>query len=246
MDDTFQYFSNLKELNLQGCCGHWKGGHHFTDKLFDYLTNLEKFRIDDNHVITDQGIEKLVKIKDLYIHNCCNITENSLSKLTSLIKLDLYNFRSLPDNVFKNLINLEELKMTFCHNITFVGITYLQNLKKLECSSCNGVTCKDFDKLKKLSNVSFISSLVCDADLVYLKNVKELLIYLCDIYGVGFKHLENIEVLSIYNCPINHMELDDVITHKNFKRLDIYRCFTIFNEQKQLLKEKLGTRLRTD
>ena len=29
--NTFKFLINIKDLNLQGCCGHWYGGHHFTD-----------------------------------------------------------------------------------------------------------------------------------------------------------------------------------------------------------------------
>ena len=88
-DYTFRYLINIKDLNLQGCCGHWIGGHHFTDKMFDYLSNLEKFYIDDNHVITDNGIRKLTKIKDLTIRNCSKITNNGLCDLTTLVKLNI-------------------------------------------------------------------------------------------------------------------------------------------------------------
>jgi len=62
-DNVFYHLLNIKDLNLQGCCGHWISGHHFTDKLFNHLSNLERLYIDDNHVITNTGIEKLKKNK---------------------------------------------------------------------------------------------------------------------------------------------------------------------------------------
>ena len=108
-DYSFQHLINVRELNLQGACGHWIGGHHFTDTLFDYLTNLEKLYIDNNHVITNDGINKLIKIKHLTIHNCSNISNDGLSNLISIKKLDIYNLYNLTDDAFKKLINLEEL-----------------------------------------------------------------------------------------------------------------------------------------
>ena len=235
---TFRYLSNIKDLDLQGCCGHWIGGHHFTDKMFDYLSNLEKFYIDENHIITSHGIKKLTKIKDLTISNCSKITNDGLSNLTTLVKLKIYNLNALTDDVFQNLTNLEELSMTFCH-ITDRGILYLSNIKKIDISSCRRISCKDYDKLLKLESLA-LSTPINDDNLIYLKKIKNLTLYGCNIKGYGLPFLSNIEELSIYECPIIDGHLDHLIDFKNLKKINIFRCNTISKLKKTEIKVRLS------
>ena len=238
-DHVFRYLSKLRDLNLQGCCGHWIGGHHFTDKMFDYLLNLEKFYIDDNHGITSRGIKKLTKIKDLTISNCSKITNDGLSNLTTLIKLKIYNLNELTDDVFQNLTNLEDLSMTFGH-ITDRGILYLSNIKKIHISSCQRIKCKDYDKLLKLESLD-LSTPINDDNLIYLKKIKNLMLYGCNIKGYRLPYLVNIEELSIYECPIMDEHLSHLLELKKLKKINIFRCNTISKFKKSELKVKLNS-----
>jgi hypothetical protein len=245
-DNTFSYLKNIKELDLQGCCGHWSGGHHFTDNMFNYLLNLEKFYIDNNHVITNNGIQKLTKIKDLTIHNCGNISDDGLYNLSTLIKLDIYNLQ-LTDDVFKKLTNLQNLVITFSHNITDKGILYLSNIQKLDFISCKKIRCYNYDKLLKLDNLSLCHMNINNDDFVYFKNIKSLSIYGCNnINGGGFKYLSNIEILSIYESPLIDEYFNDLYEFKNIKQLNIFRCRTISKNKKDDLQLKFGNKFNTD
>jgi Leucine-rich repeat (LRR) protein len=243
-DNAFSYLLNIKELKLQGCCSGWNSNHQFTDKMFDYLSNLEKFYIDDNHVITDNGIQKLKNIKELTLRNCINITNNGLSNLITLNKLDIYNLNKLTDDVFRNLINLQELDMTFC-NITDKGILYLSNIRKLVFLSCEGITCKDYDKLLKLESINIIN-LVDDNYLYYLRNIKCIILHQCDINGYGLQYLLNVEQLIIYRCPI----IDEYINHlkklKNIKYIRLINCYLISELKKDELEEFFGNKFKSE
>jgi len=246
-DNIFSHLTNLKELNLLEC---WKT-NTYSDKIFDYLSNLEKFSINYNYVITDQGLQKLLNLKDLHIEDCFHISGDSLSYLTNLTKLDIYRIKNLFDHNFKNLINLEELTITFIHNITSDSIARLSKLRKLICVDCKGITsCVNFDKLLKLNDVSFFHCPVIDTDFIYLKYIKRLSIINCPlIHGNGFKYLKNIEVLSIYENVITDSSLDDIIMFKNIKKLTICNygsTSTLSIDREKQLKEILGDKFNTN
>jgi Leucine-rich repeat (LRR) protein len=242
---TFQYLKNIKDLDLQGCCGHWYGGHHFTDKMFDHLLNLEKFYIDDNHIITDNGIKRLKKIKDLTIHNCGKITNEGIYELTTLTRLDLYNIQ-ITDDVFKDLTNLRELNITFGHHITDKGILYLSNIQKLNFMSCKEIRCINFDRLPKLYDLSLCHMTIYNNDFIFFKNIKSLSIYSGNIDGSGLKYLSNIEVLSIYENPLVDEYLTDLFKFNKIRQINIYRCRTVSGNKKKELKERFGDKLNTD
>ena len=240
-DKSFSYLLKIKDLNLQGCCGHWIDGHHFTDKMFDHLSNLEKFYIDDNHVITDTGIQKLTKIKNLTIHNCGNITNHGLSNLTNLVRLDIYNLHSLTDDVFKNLCNLQELQMTFIHHVTDKGILYLSNLQKLNIITCREIKFKNYDRLLKLTHIDLCHVKLDDDDLIYFKNIKSLSLFGFSINGNGFQNLKNIEELSIYRCStIIEKNYDYLLENPNIKTLNMFDCSIISKDKFKELKDKFG------
>lgn len=243
--NTFKYLKNIKDLNLQGCCGHWFGGHHFTDRMFDYLLNLERFYIDENHIITDNGIKKLKLIKDLTIHNCCKITNEGISELTTLTKLNLYNIQ-ITDDAFKNLTNLQELNISSGHHITDKGILYLSNIQKLTFMSCKEIRCTNFDRLPKLCDLSLCHMQIYNNDFIFLKKIKSLSIYGRNIDGSGLKYLSNIEVLSIYENPIVDEYFNDLFEFKNIKQINIYRCRTVSGNKKKELKEIFGNKLNTE
>jgi hypothetical protein len=236
-NESFQNLSALRHLNLQGACGHWNGGHHFTDELFDSL-DLETLYIDDNHVITDNGIKKLANIRDLTIHNCSNIG-NGISALHNLRKLSMYNLHKVTDDAFKPLIGIEELSITFM-DVTDVAISYLVNLVKIKIMSCSNIKCVGFDKLKKLEKVDMVHGSIIDSDLVSLSNIKALSVYGCSINGSGFSGLK-VKTLTIYESPI-----DDNLTVEKDICLNIYRCRLISPSKKHELELMLGNRFNTD
>lgn len=244
-DASFRYLTNIRDLNLQGACGHWIGGHHFTDEAFNYLGDLLKFYIDDNHVITNRGIKKLIKIKDLTIHNCSNIGDDGLCNLTSLLRLDIYNLYKLTDEGLKNLTNLEELHMTF-GNITDIGISYLVNVKKIYLLACKQIKCKNFICLPKLEYLSLCHTQITDEDFVSLSNLLNISIYGCKINGNGLQYLTRCKIISIYESPIVDDQLDYLYTLKDLIKVNIYRCNLITRNKKNELKSVFGNKFNTD
>lgn len=244
-DYTFKDFSNLKDLNLQGCCKHWNGGHVFTDELFQYITNIERFYIDDNHKITDNGICQLTKVKDLTIRNCSNIGDRGLENLTSLIKLNIYNLYRLTDNAFHNLKYLEFLGMTFC-SISDIGISYLINIRKLDFLSCVNIKCKNFDRLVHLNDINLSGVAIVDNDLISLLNIRKICIYGCNIRGNGLKYLINCTHLAIYESPIIDKQLDNLKLLSKIDKICFYRCPMISQEKKRELRTIFGDNFKTD
>lgn len=238
-NDSFRHLHKLKHLNLQGACGSWIGGHHFTDKVFDYLSKLEILYIDENHVITDAGIQKLGNIRTLTIHNCANIG-SGISSLCTLRNLDLYNLQNVKDDAFKLLTGIEELSLTFM-NVTDVAISYLVRLSKISIMSCDNIKCVGFEKMTKLEIVSITHGKIVDLDLVSLCNVKNLCLYGCNINGSGLKYLKT-KVLTIYISPI----VDDYLNVDKDTQLNIYRCRLITPSKKRELTSLFGKRFKTD
>ena len=238
-NDSFRHLQKLKHLNLQGACGSWIGGHHFTDKVFDYLSELESLYIDDNHVITDDGIQKLRKIRTLTIHNCRNI-RTGISSLFTLRKLDLYNLQEVKDDAFKLLTGIEELSLSFM-NVTDVAISYLVHLGKISIMSCDNIKGVGFEKLNKLDIVSITHGKIVDSDLVSLCNVKNLCLYGCNINGSGLKYLRT-KVLTIHVSPI----VDDYLNVDKDTHLNIYRCRLITLSKKRELSSLFGKKFNTD
>lgn len=237
---AFRNLTRLKHLNLQGACGHWIGGHHFTDEMFLYLTQLEWLYIDDNHVITNEGIKLLTNITNLSIHNCCNISNDGLENLTTLTKLDIYNLVRLSDNVFIKLFNLEELNITFA-SFTSTIYKYLPKLKKL--SLC-GLSTINFSEINILTNLTYLS--LCYVKIKYselksLSHIRHISFYGCNFTSdeevLPLFLLENVQILSIYECTITIEDILPLNQLKCLNKLNIYRCKNIkFDEETQLKK----------
>ena len=243
-NEAFRHLLKLKDLDLQGCCGPWQNEHHFTNKIFDYIGNIEKLYIDDNHIITDDGVIKLSKIKDLTIKNCSEITDKSISKLLTLRNLHIYNLHKLTNKAFLNL-NIINLDITFI-DITDEGILHLKNLRYLNFISCSNIKCINFDKLTKLKILSISGRQITDECLKYLKYIEKLTIYGCNINGSCINELTNVKILSIYETPINDMYIDNLCTLINIKSINIYRCPTISKSGKDKLKTIFGDKLKID
>ena len=234
----FNYLSKIKDLNLQGSCQN----QHFD---FDNFSNLEKLYIDNNHIITDNGIKKMLKIKDLSISNCSQITNDGFSSLTKLVKLYIYNLYNLTDDIFKNMTDLQCLYITFC-NFTDQGILLLKKIKKLRFLNCKNIKGTDFDQLTELNNIEFTYCGPNDDSMYYLKNISDISFYGCNIDGSGFKYLENLQVLSIYESPIKDEYLDLLLELKNLKKVNIYRCSLLSKNKKDQFKKILGNKFETD
>ena len=243
-DDSFRFLTQIDDLNLQGACGHWTGGHHFTDRIFYYLKDLKSFYIDNNHKITNH-ISSLRCIVDLTIHNCSNISDDGISNLITLKRLNIYNLHSLTDNAFINLTNLEDLNMTF-GNISDIGISYLTNIKKLHFLSCKNIKCKNYDRLLKLNEISMYGNALFDDDIKSLSNIKNISLYGCSITGYGLKYLNNAKIISIYESPIIDNELDNLYKLNNLIQINIFRCRGISLKKKNELISVFGNKLNTD
>jgi hypothetical protein len=241
-NNAFSFLVKIKELNLEDCCRSWKNGHHFTDEIFQYLTNLEKFNINENHVITDSGIQKLTKIKDLTISNCSNITNHGISNLTNLVKLKIYNLCNLSDDVFINLTKLEKLDISFT-NITDRGISYLTNIKKITLSNCNEIKLIGFNKLQKLNEIFICSRSINDADLIHLKYINKIIFYGCNINGSGISFLSKVKEITIYQSPIIDEFLDNFVQLKNLEKINIFRCYQISDKKKNELRGQINSKI---
>jgi hypothetical protein len=243
-DRSFRYLSNIRDLNLQGACGHWIG-HHFTDSIFDHFSNLERLYIDENHVITNEGIKKLISIKDLTIHNCMNIGDDGLLNLTTLEKLNIYNLNKLTDNAFVNLTNIVQLDMTF-GNISDVGICHLTKIQILNFLSCEKIKCVNYNKLLELESISICDKHITDDDLISLSDIPNVSLYGCNIDGNGLKYLTNCYNISIYKSDIIDKNLDHLLKLININQINIYRCKLISREKKSELKSVFGKKFNTD
>lgn len=241
-DGGFANCHNLLKLNLQGACGHWFGGNHFTDELFKSLTKLEELYMDDNHVITDEGISLLCEMKDLHLSNCSKITNNGFKNFNKLVKLIIYNLNKLDDGVFNFIPNLEYLSVTFNENITDKGILQLKNIRNLILIGCN-TECYDYDKLLKLKELSLTYISIPPLNFNYLRNINRITFYGCsEINGFEFQYLTNTKEILIYECR----SLINIDYFEHFNKVYIFRCRTITKEMSMALKLKLGEKFITD
>jgi hypothetical protein len=202
-DNCFKHLIKIKELNILECNQKCINGNHFTNKMFDHLSELEILEMDNNHIITNI---KLEKIKELYIYNCSKITDDGISNLINLEKLYLDKI-NITDNVFIKLNKIQELSLIDCE-ITDNAIKYLPKLVRLKLVNVKNIKCKDLDK----TNIQelYLSQInITDEDFKYLKNIKLLILYYLNINGDGLQYLTNIEILQLNYIPIleNHLEI---------------------------------------
>ena len=238
-DYSFKNLNNIKELNILGCNQHWIEGGHFTDKAFDFLTNLEILHIDDNHVITDNGLKKLKNIKHLHLYNCSKITSNGISDLINLKGLYLYMIR-ITDNTFEKLNNIEFLSIIDC-DFTDKIFDYLPNLKKIKLENAKNIKCTNLIKLN--INALYLSNMnIIDEDLKYLKNIKILFLYYLKIKGDGLKYLTNVEELEIGECNINENYLNNLYSLNKLKKITFFSCNNISDIKINELSNKFGTK----
>jgi len=247
-DNDFSLLLDIRRLNMIGCCGHWIGGHQFTDNLFSSLVNpqnLISFKIDSNHIISDNGISLLVNLEELYIHNCSNITNRGLRGLVNLTKLDLYNINSLTDDVFRYLSKIEVLKIHFC-KISDTGLGYLHNLRKLDICSCPNISYSSISFLTKLESLSAAYGMISNESLKHMQTIRYIYFYSCRIDGSTLDNLTNVEHLTIFESPVQDRYIDNVLSLDRLKQLCIFRCNSLSKSKKIELKSKLNEILLTD
>jgi len=241
-DFAFVNCHNLLELNLQGVCGHWIGGHHFTDEIFKSLKKLRKLYIDNNHVITDAGLSQLHKIEDLHLSNCSNITNMGFKNAGNLVKLEIYNIPNLTDDFFDFTPNIETLSITFAGNITDVGILKLKKIKILALTGSNKIKCTNYDRLLELKELRLNYISIPSENYQFLRNISKITFYSCNMDGIELQYLTNTGNIAIYEC-INFHNID-YLNDKD--KVCIFRCHLITKEKKDALKLNLGDKLLCD
>lgn len=223
--NMFQPMTNLKVLYLHGCCNHWWGMHHFDDKLFDHLTQLERFSIDDNHVITNKGFSKMTKLTYLSIHNCSNIGNDGFGTMSQMKELVL-NRMQITDDVFTHMPNITRLNITG-GKITCEGILKLKKIVSLRVIGTL-ITYEHFDTLPYLKHLDVTGSYMNDHHMQYLSNITNLSIYDCSyIHGLHFDKLENLEVLSVWKTHLDNQHILKLLSLKKLKQVNLHDCNSI-------------------
>ena len=221
---VFKSMHSLRELYLEGCCSYW--GRKMNNDIFDELTQLTRFSIDNNHFITDEVLSKLNQLTYLYIHNCPLIGNAGLCTMKNLTELDMYHIDNITNDVFVHLPNLTHLKITF-GNITTRGILHLPKLTSLSLVGAM-INCEHIDTLPRLKYLSVAYGPIADEHMKYLCNVPEISFYGCDrIHGAHFDDLTKVESLSMYELPLDPKHLGTLCKLTNVKKINMYRCRTI-------------------
>ena len=215
VDTTFAPF-RLKKLYLRGI-------YSFTDELCSYITEVEEFTIEYSKYITNKGIQQLTKLKYLDIDGSDQITMEGFVNCSKLIHLRLCHME-LPDDIFKYMPKLEIVYVNF-GIFTANGILSLKNLRDVGFCSMN-IDCTWFDQLVHLKKASFSHNLsICDDQFIYLKNLKELLLYHCPhVHGKHVHYLTNINNLYIYETPLETRYMCQLLRLTKATDILISRC----------------------
>jgi hypothetical protein len=241
-NQCFQSMPNLRSLDLRGCCQSYLKGHHFTNAIFQHLTGLTSFYIDQNEVITNSGIQQLTNLTTLYVSNC-NITNAGLSTLTKLVHLEMYNLK-VTDDALDSLPNLEDLKLTFIP-ISTTGLLKLKKLKCLNAVNCDRINhCRGLETLP-LSSLSLAYSTIKNEDFKYLCHLKSLTLYRSSITGTHVDQLHNLERLYMYYAPLQLQHLTSLTSLKKLMIVGFYDC-PLSQETKQELYRLLGNKFDTN
>jgi len=240
-NQCFQSMPNLRSLDLRGCYQAYSKGH-FTNAIFQHLTELTTFYIDQNQLITNFGLQQLTNLTKLYVSNC-NITNDGLSTLTKLVHLEMYNLK-VTDDVLDSLPNLVELNLTFIP-ISTEGLLKLKKLKYLTATNCDRINhCRGLDILP-LSSLSLVYSKIKNEDLKYLCHLKSLTLYRSSITGTHFDQLHNLERLYMYHSPLQSHHIKSLTSLKKLMIVGLYDC-SLTQETKKELHQLLGHKLDTN
>jgi len=79
--------------------------------------------------------------------------------------------------------------------------------------------------------------------MVYLKNIKKLVLYFSQINGKGLSHLTNIETLEISSSQITDEYITNIYTLKKLEKISIFRCNLLTERVINELKIKLGNKI---
>jgi hypothetical protein len=238
---NFKSMPHLRSLDLRGCYQSYTKGH-FTNAIFQDLTGLTSFYVDQNQLITNSGIKQLTNLTTLYVSNC-NVSNDGLSTLTKLVHLEMYNLK-VTDAALDSLPNIEDLKITFI-DISTEGLHKLKKLKYLHAINCDKINhCRGLENLP-LSSLSLAYSNIKNEDLKYLYKLKSLTLYHTCISGTHFDQLHNIERLYMYYSPLQSQHLTSLTSLKKLMIVGLYDCI-LSQETKKELRRLLGHKFDTN
>ncbi len=234
---VFKPMHSLRELYLEGCSSYW--GRKMNNDIFDELTQLTRFSIDNNHFITDAVLSKLSQLTYLYIHNCPLIGNAGLFTMKNLTELDMYNIDNITNDVFVHLPNITQLKISL-GNITTQGILHLTKLSSLSIMGVM-INCEHFDTLTRLKYLNVTHGPIADEHMKYLRNIPVINFYGCQrIHGKHFDDLTNVETLSLFELPLDPAHLCTLSKLTNVKKIYMYRCRTITKSHIDSLSIPIG------
>lgn len=189
----FVDYSKLLKLDISYCSNAYDG-------IFTNLSNLIYLDISYINILT--GYNLPISLQTLIIKYCNSITNESINRLNNLIELDISGCMQINYNAFINngkslrklyaghtnldnkcleyLLNIENLNLYYNEHIDDMGIKYIGNsLRNLVIIDCN---------------------LITDNGIKYLVNLKSLelrYIFECNITGVNFEYMRNLNSLII-------------------------------------------------
>ena len=171
------------------------------------LLKLKCLQADNAQILTAEGLEKICEnLKHLSLSGNSISNIAALAQLKELITLNLSkNLIVVPAGIgsLKQLESLDlshnQLKYAFC--CSFVSLRYLRlndnNIQQL-------IFIKDFNKLLEEVDISnnTLKNIAIKAPLLSLKKLSANGTFLTQVDDL--KHLQNLEVLELKNCPYLH------------------------------------------
>jgi len=211
---------------------------YFTDDLCNYLTELEEFSIDYNDHITNQGLQKLTKLTCLNMERCDKITTEGFVNCKELVNLRL-SCMNTQDDTFMYVPKLEVVYVNG-GSITSTTLLSLKNLREVGFNSVH-MDCIDFDKLIHLKKVSFShNSSIQDDQLIYLRNVHDILLYRCPhIHGQTFHHLHRVHRFSVYETPLETKYMGQFTRFTCATDIVVSRCYTLTDSYMKRLMDEI-------
>lgn len=219
-------------IHLKGLCTLNMAETYLTEKIFDYLDNLENLDISDcsylsgdifkhlkklkylkmkNFKDSFQGFIHLEKLEVLHIENCIGIQNNDFIHLKKLRELDTTNCKKITSDAFIHLKNLEKLQIYGSYNITYEAFIHLKNLKILQLSNCNWIKNDSFEYLKELHKLYiYMCHQITDKAFINLEKLNKLSIGDCNkISDKAFDNLNNLKTLHICCSHVDTTDLQE-------------------------------------
>lgn len=217
--------NDLSNLDVANTIGYSLVNLNFLDLSYN---NLKKPLSETSFANNKELHTLILSGNNLSSHNLAG----ALSPLLKLIDLSLKDcgLTKLPENTFSKITQLKKLDISRnpLNNTEF--LTLLNSLINLDMAYCN----LQYISKTTFSGMSALNTLILTGNKI------------TNLEAKSFHNLQNLEILDLKNCGLNHWYFSNYYTNYNLKELRLSENYLEFFNKEQLPGKDLSSLLKLD